>query len=129
MKTIKQEIIIHAKPHYVYEAILSPAKHSKITDAAATNTKKVGGKFTAYDGYIFGTNEELVPDKKIVQKWTTTDFPDNTFTEVTFEFKEEGMSKTKLIFTQKNVPDDFYEELVEGWQQFYWTPLQAFFEE
>jgi hypothetical protein len=35
-------------------------------------------------------------------------------------------NKTKLIFTQINVPDDFIEEIKNGWQDYYWQPLEKF---
>ena len=36
---------------------------------------KVGGGFTAWEGYIEGTNVELEPFKRIVQRWRTLEFP------------------------------------------------------
>jgi len=126
MKTIRQTISFKSSPHELYEAILDPKIHSKFTGSKATNTMKVGGKFTAYDDYISGTNLVLQKDKKIVQKWTSTDFPKGHFTEVTFEFKPQGKG-TKLIFTQTDVPDENYEEIKQGWIDFYWDPMKKMF--
>lgn len=126
MKTIRQTVIFNASPHQLYEAILDPEIHSNFTQARATNSRKAGGKFTAYDGYISGINLELDKDKKIVQKWTSTDFPEGHFTEVAFEFKSEGKG-TSLMFTQTNVPDKNYKEISKGWKDFYWKPLKKMF--
>ncbi len=126
-KTIRQSVIINASPHDLYEAILDPKIHSEFTNSKATNTRAVGGKFTAYDGYISGTNLVLEKDKKIVQKWTSTDFPKGHFTEVKFEFRKEGKG-TKIIFTQTNVPEENYKEISQGWIEFYWNPLKEMFE-
>jgi activator of HSP90 ATPase len=125
-KTIKQTIIIKASPHDLYEAILNPKIHSKFTNSKATNTMKVGGKFTAYDGYISGTNLILEKDKKIVQSWTSTDFPKGYFTKVIFEFKAEK-NGTKLTFMQENVSDENFEKIKQGWIDFYWEPLKKMF--
>ena len=105
MKTIRQSILIDATPKELYEAILDPKMHTKFTGAKATGSMEVGGKFTAYDGYISGVNLELEENKKIVQQWTSTDFPKDHMTEVVFEFlpQEHG---TKIVFTQKNVPEE-----------------------
>jgi activator of HSP90 ATPase len=125
MKIIKQKIILGTNPHELYEAILNPKIHSQFTGAKATNSRKIGGKFTAYDGYAFGKNIRLEKDKKIVQSWATTDFP-NTFTEITFEFNKKG-DKTELIFTQTGVPEKNYREISDGWKEFYWKPLKEMF--
>ena len=125
MKSIKQKIILKASPHELYEAILDPKMHSQFTGSKATNDRKIGGKFTADDGYAFGKNIKLEKDKKIVQSWATTDFPD-TFTEITFEFNKKG-SSTELVFTQTGVPDKSYKEISDGWKEFYWKPLKEMF--
>jgi activator of HSP90 ATPase len=125
-KTIRQTIVLSAAPSQLYETILDPEKHAEFTQAAATNDKKAGGKFTAYDGYISGTNLELVKNRKIVQRWTAADLPKGVFTEVTFEFKKHEKG-TELVFTQKNVPEKSYKELTQGWKDYYWKPLKAAF--
>ncbi len=125
MRIIKQKIILKASPHELYEAILDPKIHSQFTGAKATNNRKIGGKFTAYDGYAFGKNVKLEKDKKIVQSWSTTDFPD-TFTEITFQFNKKG-NKTELIFIQTGVPEKNYKEISDGWKEFYWKPLKKIF--
>ena len=66
-KSIKQSVTIKASPKEIYDALMDSKKHSKFTGGKANISNKVGGKFTAYDEYCFGTNLELVPNKKIVQ--------------------------------------------------------------
>ena len=65
-KTIKQIILIPATPEEVYDALIDEKKHAEFTGAKAKIDPKIGGKFTAWDGYIFGKNLELVKGKKIV---------------------------------------------------------------
>ncbi len=65
-KTIRQTVTFKASPHEVYEALMNSRRHAKFSGGKARLSRKVGGKFTAYDGYIEGTNLELAPDKKIV---------------------------------------------------------------
>ena len=53
--TITQKIIIpKVTPKEVYEAYVDPKKHSEFTGSQATGKPVVGGKFTAWDGYILG---------------------------------------------------------------------------
>jgi activator of HSP90 ATPase len=74
-KTLKQKVIIPAEPDQIYVAIIDGKKHSEFTGSKATSEPKVGGKFTAWDGYIFGKHLELEKGKKIVQEWSTTEWP------------------------------------------------------
>ena len=126
MKQIKQIVVFKATPEEVYDAVVDAKKHSKFSQSKATNNAKVGGKFTAYDNYISGENLKLEKGKKIVQKWTSTDFPKGHYTEVVFEFKKQG-DGTKLIFTQNNVPDENYADIKKGWIEFYWKPMKVTF--
>jgi len=73
LATIKQRIIIPADPEEVYEAFMDARRHSDFTGSKATCNPKVGGRFTAWDGYISGKNLELEKGKRIVQEWTTTE--------------------------------------------------------
>lgn len=125
-RTIEQTVVIGASPAEVYEAILDPEIHSEFTQAKAENDMAVGGKFSAYDGYISGVNLELVKNKKIVQKWASTDFPEGFYTTAVFEFKKHGKG-TELIFTQTGVPKKNFKETAQGWKDFYWKPLKAYF--
>ena len=126
-KTIRQNVTFKASPHEVYEALMDSRKHSEFTGGKASISRKVGGKFTAYDGYAEGTNLELVKDKKIVQTWRADDWPEGHYSTVTFELgKVEG--GTKLKFTQAGVPEDQYEAISEGWVEWYWDNMKKMLE-
>ena len=127
VKTIKQTVIIDANPKEVYNTLMDSKKHSQFTGDKAIISKKVGGSFSVFSGYITGKNKELAPAKRIVQEWTTTELPKGYYTEVTYLLKEVG-EKTKIEFTQTNVPDDNYKSLSEGWEEYYWTPLKKMLE-
>ena len=93
----------------------------------ATISAKVGGKFTAWDGYIFGKNLELEPGRKIVQGWTTTEWPEGyppSRLEITLRKRPGG---TELKMVHSNVPAEQKDEYAGGWRSFYWEPLEAHF--
>jgi uncharacterized protein YndB with AHSA1/START domain len=52
--TIRQKTSIPATPDEIYEAFTNSKKHSAFTGSKAKCDPKVGGKFTAWDGYISG---------------------------------------------------------------------------
>lgn len=127
MKNIRQTTTFKASPHDVYEALMDSKKHSEFTGGAAVINREVGGKFIAYDGYADGENVELVPDKKIVQTWRTSDWPEGHYSQVTF-LLEEVDGKTRLTFTQTGVPDDQAVDIADGWRQYYWKPMKQMLE-
>lgn len=123
-KTIKQTATFKALPHEIYEMLMDSKLHSKFTEAKANISRKVGGKFTAYDGYIQGKNLELVKDRKIVQAWREPDFPKNHWSTVTYLLSRNG-NGTKLSFTHSGVPLSEYKDIKKGWREFYWEKIKA----
>ena len=126
-RSIKQAVTIKASPHAVYEALMDSKKHSEFTGGRAVISRKVGGKFTAYDGYAEGVNLELEPDKKIVQSWRASDWPEGLYSQVTFELKN-AAGGTRLTFTQTGVPEEFADDVSRGWRDYYWAPLKEMLE-
>ena len=126
-KTIRQTVTIKASPHDVYEALMDSKKHAEFTGGAAKISRKVGGKFSAYDGYAEGENLELVPDEKIVQTWRANDWPEGQFSKVTFALVK-AAGGTRLTFTQTGVPEDQYEDVSGGWRDYYWAPMKEMLE-
>jgi activator of HSP90 ATPase len=126
-RTIKQTVTFKAAPHDVYEALMDSKKHAKFTGDKATISRKVGGKFSTFDGYSEGTNLELKQDNKIVQTWRAGDWPDGLYSTATFSFKAIP-SGTRLTFTQSGVPEKQYDDIAQGWRDYYWTPLKEMLE-
>ncbi len=126
-KTIRQSVIIKASPHDVYEALMDSRKHAKFTGGKASISREVGGKFSAFDGYAGGINLELVPDKKIVQTWRAEDWAVGQESKVTFALAkvQEG---TRLTFTQSGVPEEQFDDVSQGWKDYYWEPMKEMFE-
>lgn len=122
-KTIRQTATFKASPHAVYELLMDSKKHASFTGGAASISRKVGGKFSVSDGEIQGENLELVPDQKIVQTWRYSDWEVGVYSRATFALEQVG-TKTRLTFTQSGVPDEHYEDIKQGWKDYYWTPLK-----
>ena len=124
---IKQSVIFKTTPKEVYEALMDSKKHSKFTGSEAKMSNKVGGKFTAYDGWIEGENLVLVKNKKIVQKWRGADWPEGHYSKAVFLLTKlkEG---TKLTFTHTGVPVKFVKAISDGWYEHYWEPMKEMLE-
>ena len=126
-KTIRQSINFKASPHDVYESLMDSEIHARFTDSEVSINREVGGSFFVYGGEIEGVNLELLPDQKIVQSWRYSDWPENHFSKVTFIFKEIS-GGTRLNFTQTGVPEEFYDDIRQGWKDYYWKPMKEILE-
>ncbi len=125
--TIRQSVFISAKPEQVYDAFIDPKKHAAFTGSRATCSPKVGGRITAWDGYISGKNLKLVKGKMIVQEWKTTEWPVGyppSNLKLTFTKKGNG---TQLSMVHSKVPKEQVEQYTSGWYESYWEPLGNYF--
>ena len=126
--TIRQTVLVEAPPHVVFEALLDSKKHSAFTRDKAVISRKVGGSFTAFNGYIEGKNLRIERDKVIVQSWRTTEFEeDDPDSKVMFHFSKKG-NGTRLMFVHSDVPERLAERFRQGWIDNYWVPLKAYLE-
>ena len=125
--TIHLHEFIPAAPEEVYDAYLDEEKHARFTGARAICERFVGGKFSAWTGYITGTNLKLENARRIVQEWKTTEWPAGygpSLLEFTFERKKNG---TEVHITQSAVPSDQAKYYKKGWAEFYSSPMKNFF--
>ncbi len=126
---IKQTVLIDASPDEVYEAYVDPKKHAEFTGSPATGTPKVGGRFTAWDGYSMGKYLVLEKGKRVVHEWQTTEWPAGyppSLVELTLKLKGK---KTELKMVHSKAPAEQAEDYAQGWRDYYWEPLKEFFAE
>lgn len=125
-KTIRQSVTLRASPEEIYEVLMDSKEHARLTGAAAEISREVGGEISAYDGYIEGSNVELVGNKRIVQLWRGSDWPREHYSRVTFALHKIA-GGTHLSFRQSNIPDSQYKGIKQGWIDFYWEPMRKMF--
>jgi activator of HSP90 ATPase len=111
----------------VFEAWLDGTAHSAFTGSPATGEPRVGGAFTAWDGYIWGINSVLEPYRRIVQSWRTTEFPRKSPDSLlVVELASEGKG-TQLTLTHTDIPAGQGKRYEAGWIEFYVEPLKKYF--
>jgi uncharacterized protein YndB with AHSA1/START domain len=125
------EIVLHAElpvsPTRIYDAFLDAEQHSAMTGASATSEPRIGGRFTAWDGYIEGTYVELVPGARIVARWRTSEFPEGSpDSRLEIQFAENGAG-TKLTLIHSDIPDGQASSYLRGWEDYYFTPMREHF--
>jgi activator of HSP90 ATPase len=129
VKTIKitQKEIIPATPMEVYEAYIDEEKQTEFTGSKATSDPRVGGEFTAWDGYIIGKYIELKPGMKIVQEWRSSDFPEGAPPSRFDIGLREVKGGTELTMIHSGVPEEVAEDIGQGWNDYYWVPMKKYF--
>jgi activator of HSP90 ATPase len=127
MESLKTSITLPLKADKLYKAWLTSKEHSAFTGGEAKVSSKVGGKFTAWGGYITGKNIELKANKKIVQSWRTSEFPENapdSTLEITFEEKN---GKTTITLYHYDLQKGDAKKYKDGWRDFYFEPMKHYF--
>lgn len=127
-KTIRQTVTIGAAPGKVYAALIEEKRHAKFTGEPAKISRKVGGAFSCYGGWLKGINVDLVPGKRIVQAWRGKDWPAGAYSIATFSLAKAKGGNTRLAFTHVGVPAFKAKGITMGWRKFYWKPLKAYLE-
>jgi activator of HSP90 ATPase len=88
-------------------------------------SREVGGDLSAFSGSLKGKNIELIPDEKIVQEWRFDykDWPEDYFSKVTINLKEVN-GKTRLRFFHTGIPEQYADDIADGWRKYYWEPMK-----
>ncbi|KAF5286147.1 hypothetical protein FQR65_LT12904 [Abscondita terminalis] len=85
-----------------------------------------GGSFELFGGNITGTFEELIPEKKIVQKWRYKQWPLGHFSTVTITFSEKS-DHTEIVVKQTQVPKSEVDITKQNWERYYWNSIKQTF--
>ena len=122
-KTIRQTIRFKASPRNVYELLMNSKKHQALSGEKAIISRKVPGKFTAWNGHITGFNLVLKPGARIVQAWRATGWWADYYSIAVFDIQK-AKGGSVLRFTQIGVPPQRYSGHYRGWIEAYWTPMR-----
>lgn len=111
----------------VYRDWLSTKAHTLFTGGIAKIEPFVGGKYSAWDGYIWGETLELESGKRIVQTWSTSNFPDGAPPSRLELFFEEDGKNCKLTLKHTSIPEGQGKEYEQGWHDHYFTPMLDYY--
>jgi len=126
MKDYNKYFYIPASPEEVYLAITSPTSIQLWTGEKAEMSTEAGSEFSLWDGSIVGKNLEFEDGRKIVQQWYFGENADESLVTIKLHPDKKG---TSLELKHTNIPDQDYEDIVEGWNQAYIGSVIEFFEE
>src|SRR5438105_2897207 len=120
MKTIVQKIKFPASAKSLYAIYLDSKKHSAATGGEAVIGKKVGDRFSAWNGYLKGKNLVLVPGRNIVQTWRSVNFEKSDLDSIMSLTFEDVDGACLVTMVHANVPDREEPKLKKGWHEHYW---------
>lgn len=110
----------------LFQAWLDSEIHSKMTGGEAKCGTAVGDSFSAWDGYIWGKNIEIIENLKIVQSWRTTEFEEEDEDSLlTLTFIGKG-NTTELKLVHTNIPEG-QTQYEAGWVNHYFDPMEEYF--
>lgn len=126
MKEFKKYYLISAKPEEVYLALTHPLTIQLWSGEEAVMSTEVNAEFSLWEGSISGKNLAFEKDKKIVQQWYFGDQAEPSIVTIKLHPHDKG---TSLEVRQSNIPDQDYDDIVDGWDNIYMASLQDFYEE
>ena len=127
MDSFTVSTVLLATPEQIFEAWLSSEGHSQMTGSQAEVEGGSGGAFKAWDGYIWGKTLEVEPKRRILQTWRTSEFPEDSPDSRVEILLEEVADGTKITLNHTEIPDGQGDGYKQGWEDFYFTPMRAYF--
>ncbi|MFC5284485.1 SRPBCC domain-containing protein [Pedobacter alpinus] len=125
MKDYKKYYSISAPPEEVYLALTIPLSIKLWSGAEGEMSTEPGSNFSLFDGDIVGKNLEFIEGKKIVQQWYFDGQTEDSIVTIKLHEVKNGCS-AELLHT--NIPDEVYDEFVDGWNTSYFGELIEFFD-
>jgi activator of HSP90 ATPase len=126
MKDYKKYYIIHAAPEDIYLALTTANTLYLWTGEPAEMSTEPGSEFSLWDGSIVGKNIEFIENKKIVQHWYFGDQIEESIVTLTLHTHKQG---TSVELKHTNIPDQDFNDIVEGWDEAYFGSLRDFYDE
>lgn len=125
MKDYKKYVIIPAPPEELFIALTNPATIRLWTGEPAVMSIVPGSEFSMWDDSIAGRNLEFEPGKKIVQQWYFGE-EEEAPSIVTLKLHKHAQG-TSLELRHTNIPDEAFNDIVEGWNEVYFASLLDFY--
>lgn len=126
MKDFKKYYIIPAPPEDVYLALTFAPTIQLWTGDKVEMVPEPETEFSLWDGSIVGKNLEFETGKKIVQQWYFGEQAEKSIVTIKLHTDERG---TSVELRHTNIPEEAYDDIVEGWDNIYFTSLREFYEE
>ncbi|MBN2668653.1 MAG: SRPBCC domain-containing protein [Bacteroidales bacterium] len=128
MKDFKFQLTIKdALPEEVYNALTNPFAIELWSGYPAVMHMENNAEFSMWEGDIVGRILSFIPNQMIEQEWF---FDDNQVPSIaTIKLHLQKKTDTYIVLEHNNIPDDDFENITEGWKEYYLGAIKLFFEE
>lgn len=124
MKDFKKYYTIPAPPEEVYLALTNANTIHLWSGEEAVMSTEPDSDFSLWEGSIVGKNLEFEEGKKIVQQWYFGEQEVASIVTIKLHPHSEG---TSVELRHTNIPDQDFNDIVEGWNETYFGSLLDFY--
>jgi activator of HSP90 ATPase len=125
MKIIKQTYKIKAPAKKIWAALTEPNEIAAWGGGPAKMSVDEDAKFSLWGGDIWGKNINVVPEKKLVQEWFGGEWPKPSILTILLKEKK-GVTEIKI--THAGMPSDEFQDVADGWKDYYLGPMKEYLE-
>lgn len=125
MKELRKYYRIKGAPEEIYAALTNSFAISLWTGSKAVMKEEPGSRFSLFEEDIEGINISFEKDRQIVQEWFFGDQEEKSIVTITLR---PDRHYTKVELHHSNIPDDAYDDMAYGWEEYYFGGLKDFFE-
>jgi activator of HSP90 ATPase len=125
MKDLHKYYRIKGSPEEIYAALVNPFSISLWTGSEAVMKEEEGSEFSLFDGDISGRNLQFEKGSRIVQEWYFGEQEEASIVTITLRPQKHF---TNIELQHTNIPDEAWEDMVYGWDAYYFGALKEFFE-
>lgn len=126
MPDFKKYFIIPTEPEALYAGLTFKPTIELWTGSPAVFEETPGTEFSLWDGSIVGRNMEFEKSRLIRQEWYFGEQDEPSLVTMKLHPHKKG---TSLEIIHTNIPEEAYEEIVDGWENVYIRDLMLFYEE
>ncbi len=124
MRDYKAYFVIPADPELVYLALTTAETIRLWTGDEVIMAAEPGTEFSLWDGAIVGKNLSFETGKKIEQQWYFGEQEEPSIVTIKLHPHKQG---TSMEIRQTHIPDEDYDEIVNGWRAVYAASLIDFY--
>ncbi|MBK3517013.1 SRPBCC domain-containing protein [Carboxylicivirga marina] len=125
-KDYKTRIKVNAEMEDAFAAFINPFTIELWSGYPAVMSKEANSEFSLWEGDITGRVLEVEDEKKIVQEWYFGEQEASSIATIKF-FPQSG-GKVQIDLLHTNIPEEAYDDIVEGWNDYYLGAIKTFLE-
>ena len=126
MKDYKKYFTIPATPEEIYLALTNPLTIHLWSGETAEMSTEPGSEFSLWEGAIVGKNLVFEENKRIEQQWYFDGQSEDSIVTIKLHPDKKG---TSVELKHVNIPDEDFDDIVEGWNETYFSALYEFYDE